>query len=153
MRFIIVLFFWTLISCTESRYCELASETDYAIVRFYRADTIVKTSRSVAFRSITEAGNQFYLQSMSDTINDDTLNAVALFVNPEVDQTSYIFVTDSITYELDLVYKKSLSIYDVECEPVYRYILDTLQSEQFDRVVLINPFLDLDINTNVEIYL
>lgn len=144
---------WLGISCQEIKDCTLETSTDFAIARFYHVDSAEQQSKTVAFRSITEQDvTDFYLTSMSDTLDDDTLNAIGLFINPQVEQVTYLFATDTINYELTLEYTPHLRIYYEECDPVYSFQLDTAYSTQFDSVVITNKFLDKIVPTNVEIY-
>lgn len=149
--FIFVL--WLVFSCQEIKNCELESSTDYLITNFYRSDTSVQTSKTVAFTSIKSLESPYYLTSVLDTVDDDTLSAMVLFLNSEVKKTTYIFETESLDYELTIEYTPHLRIYYEECDPVFSYKIDTAYSDQFDSVVVVNPTLDWEVTKNLELYL
>ncbi|MFH6983921.1 hypothetical protein [Marinoscillum luteum] len=145
---VLMLGVWLVISCHEIKDCTLETSTDYAIVRFYRADTTVKTVKEVAFSKIYEPVSGYYISSMEDTVV-----AIGLFLNPADTRVTYLFETDSIDYELTMEYKPHLRIYYDECDPVYSFRLDTAYSPNFDSVDMVNNVLDKVVVTNLEIYL
>lgn len=153
MRIWIVLVVWGLISCKEIKNCQLVEDTNYAIVRFYRADTLPKTVKEVAFLEILENDSTFYIHSMRDTLDDDTLTATAVFINPADTLVRYRFLTDSMDFLLQLTYDRHLRIYDDDCDPVYSFRLKSASSDEFDSVAILNPTLNKNISNNVEIFL
>lgn len=154
MRIGFVILVWLGISCNEVKDCDLVNSRQYAVVAFYRADTTVQTSKEVAFEIIFESEGKFYVTSMElDTLEDDTLIAVGLPVNPATNEVNYSFETDSMTFELYLHYRKHLRIYYEECDPVYNFILDSIRGTGFDSVAVIENLLDIQNQINVEIYL
>ncbi|WP_421892229.1 hypothetical protein [Marinoscillum sp.] len=145
---VLMLGVWLAVSCQEIKDCTLETSTDYSIVRFYRADTTVRTVKEVAFGKIYIAGDPDNILSMNDTVV-----VTGLFLNPADTRVTYLFETDSIDYELTMEYKPHLRIYYDECDPVYSYKLDTAYSPNFDSVVMVNNVLDKVVSTNLEIYL
>jgi hypothetical protein len=153
LSFLFVFGVW-LLSCQEIKDCELESSTDYAILRYYEADSVSQNTKTVAFINVSEVDVSAYVISSifdSDSTND-TVNAVALFTNPTDTLVKYLFETDSIIYDLTLDYKPHLRILYDECDPVYSYKLDTAYSTNFDSVVVRNNILDREVSTNIEVY-
>lgn len=145
---------WLMLSCQEIKDCTLEPSTDYAVVRFYRGDTSVKTEKTVAFTRVYESEvSNYYISNMADTLEDDTVNVIGLYLNPVDTLVTYLFETDTITYELTMTYTPHLRIYYDECDPVYSYKLDTAYSPNFDSVAIFSEILDKNIPSNVEIYL
>lgn len=143
-----------LLGCHEIKDCGLESSTDYAIIRYYEADSSEQNPKTVAFINVSEVDISAYVISSifdNDSTND-TVNAVALFTNPTDTLVKYLFETDSIIYNLTLDYKPHLRIYYDECEPVNSYKLDTAYSTNFDSVVVRNNILDRKVPTNIEVY-
>ncbi len=143
---------WLAISCQEIKDCELDSSTDYAWVNFYQADSTDKTEKEVAFSLVTETTSNFYLLSTADTVDNDTVSVMGLFMNSETEEVNYIFQTDSQDYDLKIQYIPHLRIYYDECDPVYSFKLDSVYSNTFDSVVIVNRVLDRVVPSNVEIY-
>ncbi|MEQ8583936.1 MAG: hypothetical protein RIC30_15830 [Marinoscillum sp.] len=151
---VLMLGVWLAVSCQEIKDCTLETSTDYSVVRFYRADTTVKTVKEVAFMRIYEPDvSNYNISTMEDNIDDDTIVVTGLFLNPADTRVTYLFETDSIDYELTMEYKPHLRIYYDECDPVYSYKLDTAYSPNFDSVAMVNNVLDKVVTTNLEIYL
>lgn len=153
MRIWIVLLAWMVISCNEIEDCKISSSQDYAVVRFVWADSIPKTIREVAFTGIFEEDSMFYIRSMQDTLDDDTLTALVLPLNPADTEVSYYFFTDSVEYILNLSYSKKIEIFYQDCPPTFNYELDTAYSPNFDSVVVVGKPIESQIPVNVEIYL
>ncbi|WP_421874652.1 hypothetical protein [Marinoscillum sp.] len=150
--FFIIVGVWLAISCQEIKDCELESSREFAIVRFYRADTSVQVTKEVAFSLVTDPQSEYYISSTADTIDDDTVRVMGLWLNPQGTEVNYVMTTDSIDYELKILYTPHLRIYYDECDPVYSFKLDSVYSPNFDSVAIANRVLDLAVPTNVEVY-
>ncbi|RED98874.1 hypothetical protein [Marinoscillum furvescens] len=149
----IVLGIWLLLACQEIKDCGLESSTDYAIAGYYVADSAEKTPRVAKFNKVYEVGvSNYYISNVEDTIADDSVQLVGLPVYDQAEQVTYIFETDSVDYELDILYKPHLRIYYDNCDPVFSFKLDTVLSTTFDSVVVVNPALDRVVPENIEIY-
>lgn len=143
-----------MVSCQEIKDCELQTRTDYAIVGFYQLVEGEKELDTLAFDLITEKNaGLYYLTSIADTVSDDTLSVIGLPLNPADTVVTYVFETDSVNYELTMVYTPHLRIYYEECDPVYSYKLDTVYSSEFDSVAIYNRVMDKVVTSNVEVYL
>ncbi len=139
-------------SCQEIKDCALQSSTEFAIIRFYEADSSDQTEKTVAFSLIDEPTSNLVISTMADTDEDDTITAVRLWLDAQASEVNYSFETDSITYELKILYEPHLRIYYDECDPVYSFKLDSVYSPNFDSVVISNRVLDRVVTTNVEVY-
>lgn len=151
--FIVIGVWLAIASCQEIKDCELESSTEYAIVRFFEADSVEQEpKKKMAFSQVSEPNSFYVISTIADTIKDDTVQVMGLFLNPETTEVNYQFETDSITYELYMAYTPHLRIYYDECEPVSSFKLDSIYSPNFDSVVLVNRILDIGVQTNVEVY-
>lgn len=149
----VVLGIWLLLACQEIKDCSLESSTDYAIAGYYVADSAEQYPRVAKFNRVYEQNvTNYYISSITDTIADDSVQLVGLPVYDQAEVVTYIFETDSVTYDLEIRYKPHLRIYYDECDPVYSFRLDTVVSTTFDSVVVINPALDRAVSENIEIY-
>lgn len=170
MRIWIVILAWAVISCNEIEDCKIESSQNFAIVQFFRADTVIPNNiaKEVGFDLMYVADRTFYYYAWEDSIeyrsnpyppedtvhfNDTTVTRFFLPLNPAEDSVTYIFETDTIDYELTMLYSKDIEIFYDECEPTYNYQLEGVRSVGFDTVILSNPSIDRRIKLNVEIYL
>lgn len=140
------------IGCNEIKYCELVPERPVVVIDFFRADTTAKVAKTVAFSIIYPEDSRFYITSIQDTIDDDTLQRVGVLLHPEQLDYTYLFETDSQSFQLKLYYSREAYIYYEDCDPAYRYLLDSVGSNAFDSVAVVNPALIKTANTNVEVY-
>lgn len=152
--FIVIGVWLAIASCQEIKDCELESSTDYVWVRFYEADSVEQYEKIVSFSLVKEEASNFYLYSTldDDTTDYDTTSFMYLYLNGDTHEVKYLFDTDSIQYELTMLYTPHLRIYYDECEPVYSFKLDSVYSPDFDSVVLVNRNVDIAVGTNVEVY-
>ncbi|WP_258100256.1 hypothetical protein [Marinoscillum pacificum] len=152
--FIVIGVWLAIASCQEIKDCELESSTEYAWVYFYEADSVEQYEKTVAFSLVQEESSEYYLFSTldDDTVAYDTTTYMPLLLNGETHEVKYLFDTDSIQYELTMLYEPHLRIYYDECEPVYSFKLDSVYSPDFDSVVLVNRNVDIAVGTNVEVY-
>lgn len=143
-----------MISCQEIKDCDLESSRDYAIIGFFEADSVEKENKTVAFSSIYSPDyNLYYISSVADTLDDDTVSATGLYLYSEAEIITYAFNTDSINYELTIEYTPHLRIYYDECDPVYSYKIDTAYSNEFDSVaILYKPLDEYQTVQNLEVY-
>ncbi|HCX20306.1 MAG: hypothetical protein CMB80_06740 [Flammeovirgaceae bacterium] len=152
--FIVIGVWLAIASCQEIKDCELESSTEYAWINFYEADSLEQYEKTVAFSVVTEESSNFYLYSTldEDTSAYDTTTFMPLWLNSQSNEVHYLFETDSINYELTMLYTPHLRVYYDECEPVYSFKLDTAYSSDFDSVVIVNEVLDWTVGSNVEVY-
>ena len=152
--FIVIGVWLAIASCQEIKDCELESSTEYAWVYFYEADSVEQYEKTVAFSLVQEESSEYYLFSTldDDTVVYDTTTYMPLLLNGAAHKVKYLFDTDSIQYELTMLYTPHLRIYYDECEPVYSFKLDSVYSPDFDSVVLVNKNVDIAVGTNVEVY-
>ena len=152
--FIVIGVWLAIASCQEIKDCELESSTEYAWVRFYEVDSVEQYEKKVSFSLVKEETSNFYFYSTlnDDTTDYDTTSFMPLYFNGDTHEVKYLFDTDSIQYELTMIYTPHLRIYYDECEPVYSFKLDSVYSPDFDSVVLVNKNVDIAVGTNVEVY-
>lgn len=142
---VIIIGVWILFSCQEIKDCELESSRDDVIVKFYDIDTVTNV-REVTF-------DQIDVFNLTDTsLRNDTITSIGLPLQSQTRQITYMFTIDTLEYDLTMKYTPHLRIYYDECDPIYSYKLDTVYSNEFDSVVLVNKVLDYAVPTNVEIY-
>lgn len=168
MRIWILILGWLVISCNHIEDCTISSSQDYAVVRFFWADSTPKTPRPVGFDLMYESNEEFYLSVVEDTFrityqpypplndtirNDTTIMALILPFDPADTMVHYSFETDSMDFHVSMIFSKNFEIYYHDCPPAFNYELDSAYGVGFDSVALINPTIDSQIPVNIELYL
>jgi len=170
--FFVVLLIW---SCEEIEDCDIESSQDWAVVRFFYADSTAEVNeeevaipRGIAFDQIYESNESFYIFAIGDSIgyssapfpppgNDsivnDSIQGIILPLDPSINSVSYTFELEGEQYNLNLDYSRGIEIFYHECEPDFTYTLDSAYSRELDSVVLVGAPINRNTLVNVEIYL
>lgn len=133
--------------CTVVKDCELDENRKLALVEFYnysdrtRIDTLI-------FNQVTSEDSPYLFYSEDDVI----LGAMYFPLNPEVNSSRFFLETDSMVYDLNFVYEREFSVYDVDCDPSIRFFNLNCTSLVFDSLVVVNPVLNREELTNVKVY-
>ncbi|XOV92469.1 MAG: DUF6452 family protein [Bacteroidota bacterium] len=143
----IILFFALIgmLSCNEIKECELDENRKFANIEFYYAGSELPID-SLIFDEIYSPASPYI--SLQDTF----LGGFGLPLDPAIDLTEYIFKTDSGEYNLSFTYQREFSVYSVDCDPSVKFYDLTCTSLSFDSIAVINPILNRDELTNVEVY-
>lgn len=145
MRKLLVVLIGIAFSCNEIKECDLDPNIAFTVMVFYNSSD--STIKQVNFKSVelSNVEGRFVIDSVR--------TGFAFNLDPAIESITYLFETDSDTYDLTLDYSiNDVSIYSIDCEPSLAFSLTEASSSQFDSVALVNPILNKDIPINVEIY-
>ncbi len=134
----------SILACNEIKDCDLDENRKFAVIAFY--DFSDSTIRD------TLIFNQVYSPQSPYLFADTILEVVGLPLDPTDDFTSFVFETDTGDYDLNFSYKREFSVYDVNCDPSIRFYDLSCTTSAFDSVAIVNPILNREEFTNVEIY-
>lgn len=131
-------------ACNDIENCNANDDLSYMIVRFFDKETAANKKVGFLIGSGTFAyGEGFWAE-------DST--AIALPLNPNTEQTTFFFISDTSNHELVMSYDVEASIFDPDCSPSFTFLnLDTL-SQTFDSTVVVGTVTNRQLSTNVEIY-
>lgn len=147
-------------------------------MRFYELDTPIQLPKNVNFTFVLDGSNPgglpygFPMDSVDKVFDKDTViygyelkagdtlripegNAIALPLNAAADTVTYFCLLPDGQYTdtFRLKYGREFSIYDKDCDPSLTYInLDTV-SQTFDSMVVSGNVTNIQISTNIEVYL
>lgn len=131
-------------SCQDIESCGTDDDLDVMIVRFFDLES--QQAKKVGFT--IGSGNSIFGEGFFST--DST--AVVLPLNPEVNETSFFFITDTSSHSLTMSYNKKVSIFDPKCDPSLTFVkLDTVR-QTFDSTVVVGTVTNRQLTTNVEVY-
>ncbi|MFY0602065.1 MAG: hypothetical protein JXR03_20490 [Cyclobacteriaceae bacterium] len=144
MRKLVVIVFAVLMGCNEILECELDPNVEYAVVGFYNsADS---TEKEVKFNLVSNSQFAYY----------DALDSGVFFplpLDPSQESITYLFETDSDTYNLTLSYElQAVQLYSLDCGGSFGF--DSLKAftTAFDSTAVIGPTINKNILVNVEVY-
>ncbi len=144
-KIMIICFF--IAGCNEVKDCGLDDNRRLALVEFYRYSNELPID-TLIFDRITSPQSPYLIYPDSDTL----LRAMFLPLNPEADATDFLFETDSGVFDLSFSYRREFSVFDVDCDPSVKFFDLSGSSIAFDSVIVINPILNREELTNVEVY-
>lgn len=133
---ILVIVIW---GCNEIEQCQLESNRDGFTLGFY------KLSDSTAYESTSFLVTPGFI--FEDSID------VVFPLDPQDTTVTYVFVTDSMDYNLELSYDAIYYLFSPDCDPSIRFFDLKVLSTNFDSVAVISDIVDIQIPLNFEIYL
>lgn len=143
MRKLVILIFIAAVGCHDIADCDLDPDLEYAVVGFYNSSD--SSTKVVDFNLLTNTNSNYsYFDSGA---------FLAFPLDPNDQSLTYLFETDSDTYDLTFLYEVShVQLYAVDCGGSFTY--DSLDAETttFDSVAVIGPILNKNILVNVEVY-
>lgn len=146
-----ILLLWALMACNEIKDCQLDPNREYATMLFYSFDSLMLDTPKKTLKALDYNGME--ISTYPDVVFEgDSTTSLGLFLNSGDTTITYRFITDSLTYELQLGYQHSLFLYDLECPPTFSYKNLAPSSGQFDSILVVSPILKNDFPLNLEIY-
>ncbi|MEM6737450.1 MAG: DUF6452 family protein [Bacteroidota bacterium] len=141
---LIISFICLFISCNDIENCDTNDEQDFMVLKFFDLES--KTSKSVGF--VISSEDIIY----SNSVYKSDSTEAELPLNATTDQTSFLFTSDTSSFELIVSYEFQISIFDDDCDPsIFFGNLDTVRYT-FDSLSIPGRVTNRQIGTNVEVY-
>ncbi len=131
------------LSCNDIENCDTNDEQDFMVLRFF--DLATQSTKKVGF-TITASDSPYQFVPFDDS------TGIGLPLNPNTDQTSFLFTSDTSIFELVISYDLQLSLFDDACDPSFVFSnLDTV-SYTFDSLSIPGTITNRQLDTNVEVF-
>ncbi|MEM6812984.1 MAG: hypothetical protein AAF600_01165 [Bacteroidota bacterium] len=143
-KLIIISLICLFVSCNDIENCGTNDEQDFMVLKFFDLES--KTSKSVGF--VISSEDTIY----SNTVYKSDSTEAELPLNPNTDQTLFLFTSDTSSFELIMSHEFQISIFDDDCDPsIFFSNLDTIRYT-FDSLSIPGRITNRQIATNVEVY-
>lgn len=154
-KLLIILSVWIVAGCNDIENCDTNEDQDAMIVRFFDFET--KQPKNVGFEIVSDNPPVTFVIAIESVVNGETViltetDVLVLPLNPDSNEITYTFNSDTSSHTLTMSYTPEITIFDPKCEPSLTFVnLDTVR-QTFDSTVVVGTVTNRQLSTNVEIY-
>lgn len=141
--FLLLIGLVTLFSCADDAVC-INNNTSLVKIRFKNFDGV---SEDVIINSLTAVENN----ALYPQYTQDTTSSVVISLNPREPVTTLEFIIQDTLRTLELSYTLLPQFISPECGMYISFSNLGVTSHSFDSLVLVQPIIDEQVNTNIEI--
>ena len=139
-----ILFSGIMLSCLDDADCTIDS-TNTVNIEFKKYDSFLTDTLEIAQVTLEGTDSIFY--------EKDTLTSIAIPINPNVGQLPIsMSLEDGSSLQFTLVYAVVPRLISEDCGIELKIEQLGIIDHNLDSVALINPSLEVDITTNIELY-